>query len=40
MLIVLIVTAGIGRRSTAPYIGVYLIAISNGRHYVYASKPS
>ena len=40
MLIVLIAIAGIGRRSDIPYIGVYLIAISNGRYYVYAAKPS
>ena len=40
MLIVLIVIAGIERRSDAPYMGVHLIAVSNGRHYVYAAKPS
>ena len=28
------------RRSDAPNIGIYLIAISNGRHYVYTAKPS
>ena len=40
MLIVLIVIARIGRRSNIPYIGVYLIATSNGRYYVYTAKPS
>ena len=40
MLIVLVVIARIGRRSDAPYIGVYLIKTSNGRHYVYTAKPS
>jgi hypothetical protein len=40
MPIVLIATAGIGRRSDAPYIGVHLIAISNGRYYVYVAKSS
>ena len=40
MLIVLIATARIGRRGDAPYIGVYLIAVSNGRYYIYAAKPS
>jgi len=29
-----------GRRSNAPYIGVYLMAMSNGRYYIYAAKPS
>ena len=40
MLIVLAATAGIGRRSDVPYIGVHLIATSNSRYYVYASKLS
>ena len=40
MLIVLTVTARIGRRSNILYIGVYLIAISDGRYYIYAAKPS
>ena len=40
MLIVLIAIAGIGRRSDVPYIGVYLIATSNSRYYVYTNKPS
>ena len=30
----------IGRRSNIPNIGVYLIAISSGRYYIYAAKPS
>ena len=30
----------VGRRSNAPNMGVYLIATSDGRYYVYASKPS
>ena len=32
--------ARIERRSNAPYIGVYLIAISNSRYYVYTNDPS
>ena len=36
----LIVIAKIGRRSDIPYIGVHFIAISNGRYYIYAAKPS
>ena len=40
MLIVLIAIARIGRRSDAPYIGVYLIVISNSRYYVYTTKLS
>ena len=40
MLIVLTATAGIGRRSNIPYIGVYLVAISNSGYYIYAAKPS
>jgi len=40
MLIVLIATAGIGRRSNTPYIGVHLIVISNSGHYIYVTKPS
>jgi len=40
MLIVLIAIARIGRRSNIPYIGVYLVAISNGGYYVYTAKPS
>jgi len=27
------------RKSNTPYIGVYFIAISNSRHYVYANNP-
>ena len=30
----------VGRRSNAPNIGVHLMAISDGRYYFYASKPS
>ncbi len=30
----------IGRRSNIPNVGVYLIATSDGRHHVYAAKPS
>ena len=33
-------TIRIGRGSDAPNIGVHLIATSDGRSYVYASKPS
>jgi hypothetical protein len=40
MLIVPIAIAGVGRRSDAPYIGVYFMAMSNSRYYVYAAKPS
>jgi hypothetical protein len=40
MPIVLIVIARTGRRSDIPYMGVYLVVISNGRYYVYAAKPS
>ena len=41
ILIVLIAIVRIGRRrSNAPYIGVHLIVISNGRYYIYAAKPS
>ena len=32
--------ARVGRRSDAPNVGVHLIAISDGRYYVYAAKPS
>ena len=28
------------RRSDIPNIGIHLMAISNGRYYVYTSKPS
>ena len=34
------IIARIGRRSNIPYIGVYLIAISNSGYYIYAAKPS
>ena len=40
MPIVLTVIARIRRRNDAPNIGIYLIAISDGRYYVYAAKPS
>jgi hypothetical protein len=40
MLIVLIAIARVGRRSDAPYMGVYLVVISNSGYYVYAAKPS
>ena len=40
MLIVLVATTGIGRRSDVPYIEVHLVATSNSRYYVYAAKPS
>ena len=39
MPIILKAIVRIGRRSDIPNIGVHLIAISNGRHYVYTSKP-
>ena len=39
MPIVLIAIARIRRRSDVPNIGIHLIVISNGRHYVYATKP-
>jgi len=40
MPIILGITARTGRRSNAPYIGVYLIATSNSRYYIYAAKLS
>jgi hypothetical protein len=30
----------IGRRGNIPYIGVYLIAASSSRYYIYATNPS
>ena len=39
MPIILEVIVRIGRRSNTPNMGVYLIATSNGRYYVYAAKP-
>ena len=30
----------IGKRGYIPYVGVYLIAASNSRYYIYAAKPS
>jgi len=29
-----------GRRSDAPYMGVYFMAINNNKYYIYAAKPS
>ena len=40
MPIMLGIIARAGKRSNIPYIGVYFIAISNNRHYIYAAKPS
>ena len=40
MPIVLIVTARIRRRSNTPNMGIHLIAISDGRYYIYAAKLS
>jgi len=40
MLIMLRVIVKIGRRSDAPNIEVYFIAISNSKYYIYAAKPS
>ena len=40
MPIILRVIVRIGRRSNIPNIGVYLVAISNGKYYVYVAKPS
>jgi len=40
MPIILKVTVRIGRRSDAPNMGVYLMAISDSRHHIYAAKPS
>ena len=31
--------AGIGRRSNIPYIGVYFVAISNNKYYIYTANP-
>ena len=28
------------RKSNTPYIGVYLIAVSDSRHYIYTNNPS
>ena len=39
MSIILGVVVKIGRRSNIPYIGVHLIVISNGRHYIYTNNP-
>ena len=40
MPIILEAPVRIGRRSDTPNIGIHLIVTSNGRYYVYASKPS
>ena len=40
MPIMLRVIVKIGRRSNIPNVRVYLIAISNSRHYVYTAKLS
>ena len=40
MPIMLGVVVRIGRRSNTPYIGVYFMAISNSRYYVYSNNPS
>ena len=40
MPIILEAIVRIGRRGDTPNIGVHLIATSNGRYYVYATKPS
>jgi len=40
MPIMLGVIVGIGRRSDVPNMGVYLVAMSDGGHHVYAAKPS
>jgi len=40
MPIILETTARIGRRGNIPYVGVYLVAASNGGYYINAAKPS
>jgi hypothetical protein len=40
MPIILGLIVRIGRESNTPYIGVYLIVISNSRYYIYANNPS
>ena len=40
MPIMLEIIVRIERRSDAPYIGVYFIAASSSRYYIYAAKPS
>jgi len=39
MFIVLKIIVKIGKKSNAPYIGVYFIAISNNKYYIYAANP-
>ena len=40
MPIILRATVRIGRRSNTPNIGVHLMAISDGRYYIYTAKLS
>ena len=40
MPIMLGVVVKIGRRSNAPYMGVYFMAMSNSRYYIYANNLS
>ena len=40
MSIMLKTIAKIGKKSDAPYIGVYFIVISNSKYYIYAANPS
>jgi len=37
--IVLKITVKIGKKSNAPYIGVYFMATSNNKYHVYAANP-
>jgi len=32
------IIVGIGKKSDAPYIGVYFIIINNNKYYIYAAK--
>jgi len=40
MFIILGIIIKIRKRSDAPYIRVYFIAMSNNKYYIYAAKPS
>ena len=40
MPIILTATAKTGRRNNILYIEVHLVVISNGRYYIYTTKPS
>ena len=40
MPIILTATAKIKKRSNIPYMGVHLVAMSNGKYYIYTTKPS